>query len=107
MTRDIAIQWTKLRNNILQELFKLMDTGSLTWHLAITRDSCEYTALYKGKKFQLKYFDTENQYLLIDNKVQDLGKDGLQILCDRVNMQIGLEHIYGQVGDLLALYDFL
>ena len=95
-----GIEWDNIRNDIVRELFDLMDRGLLVWEPVFGHAGCRYIATYNGHTFQLNCCDTENQYLLMNGKVMGLGKYALKALCDKVSRQQGEQYLQEHVANL-------
>jgi len=96
-----------LRHVVLQKIFDLMDRGLLVWITVFGPKGCRHLAKYKDNILCLNCCNAEGQYLLVGNKIQDLGKEGIKKLCDRIMMQQNTLTAQDLIDKLEEFNDFL
>ena len=95
----LALEWTRHRDTVVQLLFRLMDEGSLVWRHSYDGNGLQYIAIYNDKTLIYR----NDQHLLCDDKVIDLGQDVLKILHERIAIQQWEQHKQEQIKNIEEL----
>ena len=95
----LALEWARHRDTVVQLLFRLMDEGSLVWRHSYDGNGLRYIAIYNDKTLIYR----NDQHLLCDGKVIDLGQDVLELLQKRIAIQQCERHKQEQIKNMEEL----